>query len=554
MLVFMLVPHPPSSSTDAFGPVNMIPAFLEGRVMEASVAPSTLPALLDFPFHTLAAIQAAEKRGELQSGVFDQFIAWLDSGVVEVSACFSGIGGWEIALHLLDEAARQSGFRRTDASAFKINAACDKKKSAQLLLLQLSGTPRPQHIFEDVCDRMSRSAREVVERTEAEFLNQGLDGLFDELMNFLTTIGPQRLFENRRARCIVHKQECACSQRAGPAHVRIHCASNICKDVSFMNQRRPGNDGKTAKALAVWICERQYHQEDLIVTECTAKFDVNTFHQTLGHWYHVHTLCVGPEHLGWWTNRRRRFCILAHKQGALQLHAPWEKFFATFGRGRPAESEQGGMFYAAPADLVNDRIGKQARRRRKAAEIGDLAMTGTQDAMRQLYECLYLESVGHDRAELMKLSRRELSHLTRIELESRGRDVIVDLEQTPNRCRGMTPAVPVLLAKHNIYSFRKRRSLLPEEALLSHGFHMLDVNSHFYSPWDASISDLPVTPAKDLVGNTVNLHVVSSLLAFIFAHAKQRTQNLDKGPHVVIRKSEERERSRSCGSRTGGLQ
>ena len=93
--------------------------------------------------------------------------------------------------------------------------------------------------------------------------------------------------------------------------------------------------------------ERRSRREHLVITECTEDFPVELLIELLGHVYKIESFILGPEMLGWWVTRRRRFCVLVLLLafgGRIVLRQSVGDTVGTFKKVRPTDSEQADMF------------------------------------------------------------------------------------------------------------------------------------------------------------------------------------------------------------------
>ena len=90
---------------------------------------------------------------------------------------------------------------------------------------------------------------------------------------------------------------------------------------------------------------------------------------------------------------------------------------------------------------------------------------------------------------------------------------IIDLDQTPS----FKPArydMPTLTIRFLYWSLRCNRAMLGDEALLSQGLPVVPGIAAWSPPWGNAWRGLSEQQKFDLAGNTINLKVLMSLLAF----------------------------------------
>ena len=119
----------------------------------------------------------------------------------------------------------------------------------------------------------------------------------------------------RHAFCRRHREFC----RVAPLENRredllyVHCAGVVCVDWSCRGKQR-GWGGPSAAAFSQWLVERLLADEDIIIVECTPRFDVDLgLRRSLGHKYDVHPLVFSPDDLGFPLRRQRLYALLLRR-------------------------------------------------------------------------------------------------------------------------------------------------------------------------------------------------------------------------------------------------
>ena len=107
---------------------------------------------------------------------------------------------------------------------------------------------------------------------------------------------------------------------------------------------------------------------------------------------------------------------------------------------------------------------------------------------------------------------------------------------------GCIGSVPCLPSHFMIWSLREGRLMLAKEALLVQGIPVYDVGdcpALFETPWLDVFDKFSEAKKKDLVGNTIHLEVIGSILAWVLGNAVPVSQ-LGQGcagsevPHDVL--------------------
>ena len=137
----------------------------------------------------------------------------------------------------------------------------------------------------------------------------------------------------------------------------LHIAGVTCKDWSAMNRHRLRFGGPSGRPLLTWVHERKWTGETMILIENVASFQVQPLLEILDTHFLALDLLFGPEGLGWWSARKRRFMVLLKKGWCLtETEAHFRKLFT---RERPTDGKRSHMFFCAPGDVV-----QEAKRRR----------------------------------------------------------------------------------------------------------------------------------------------------------------------------------------------
>eukprot|EP00974_Lingulodinium_polyedra_P018283 1767853-Lingulodinium_polyedra.AAC.1 len=167
------------------------------------------------------------------------------------------------------------------------------------------------------------------------------------------------------------------------------CIAGVtCKDFSRMNKNRQGVLGPSGRILLLFIFEIRRVRYDLVITECTPLQDLAPFETLLGKFYTIESFLWGPEQLGWWVARKRRFTIFWLKEeygGKLKPTFPMEMVVSLFMQSRPT-ARDGAMFAMAstpsearqrvtstPGAAAASGLEKPACRRRGLSEVSQLA-------------------------------------------------------------------------------------------------------------------------------------------------------------------------------------
>ena len=139
----------------------------------------------------------------------------------------------------------------------------------------------------------------------------------DEMMRRLDTVMKHEHFDlGQKAWCYKCKQQCF-------VHCTGHVVSEECTTVSIAGTTctswsAMGKKGKwlatSALPFIVWAYETLAVQPDIIIHECTPRFDFGVMVGIFGLLYIVQSFTFTPVELGWPANRPRRWTICFHRR------------------------------------------------------------------------------------------------------------------------------------------------------------------------------------------------------------------------------------------------
>lgn len=253
----------------------------------------------------------------------------------------------------------------------------------------------------------------------------------------------------------------------------LYFAGMTCKDVSQMNRQRLGILGASGRPLLTFLWELRYKRPAIVFTECTVLQDIEFLQREVGFIYELFTVVLSPSDLGWWVDRRRRFCILVLRGGPYTMEsAYWQNFGSVFHKCRPEVPERGDMFFAAPPEHIDEDL--QCRTEQAAAAAGLTRPStwpetlGTSWQTRVvLAERIFFRRVhGIPEIELQTLPTDQLSTISQ-HLGDYG--AIMDLTQNPSHTFTHSGAIPCILSKARLYSMRRKRLMLGKEMFLAQG-------------------------------------------------------------------------------------
>ena len=319
-----------------------------------------------------------------------------------------------------------------------------------------------------------------------------------------------------------------------------------CTDFSLFNKTRQGVCGPSGKVLLTFLCELRWQIYDVVILECVPQLDLEFIRRYVSDQYEIDHIVWGPEDAGWLATRPRIFVVLTARHGKLRLRADLSVFGQIMRRKRPSTTCASAMWWAAePNSEVVKKAWQDERRRAERVQVpcleeretdGNLSEKAWEEALHpskatrlQLYRCQFLESCGYELPDLEALERAELVSLVRHELKKKARaaDVceICDLDQAPNFAK-LRDSLPTLVGHSSLWSLRQRRLLTGDETLLSQGLPLLEGIADWRVPMGRKLQGLSEKDKKELAGNTINLAVLMSLVAFVGRVAEPRSMSV----------------------------
>ena len=363
----------PANSLEPCSEVSISGPLLLKPLDCANVAPDSLRELMRWPRTNLQA--TSQSIFPLIRNVAE----WLSRGIGLITS-YSGIGCPELASIILQRGVTEMEHGiHSDAEAgrpgpsdpgFIMIESCEHKKTVQTVLLQhdLHG---PAHLFEDINSQVPPGVAAVLDRIEAQKSmspKQKVEAFVAMKKVLFEVESTGRLFRKGRSRyCLRHR--CLCQLADIPQDVAqhgvvIHIAGLTCVDFSKRKIGAKGMRGPSGCAFLCWAFQRRAVGESIIIIENVPSFDTECLMSILGSIYHLKAQFVlGPEALGWWVSRPRKFLILVHKQAQLVSEMDPSTLQSLFLRKRPLSGPRGDMFFAAPTKYINAekarRLGKK---------------------------------------------------------------------------------------------------------------------------------------------------------------------------------------------------
>ena len=263
----------------------------------------------------------------------------------------------------------------------------------------------------------------------------------------------------------------------------MHVAGVICKDWSSMG-KGGAFTGDSLLCFVHWVRERLVHMEDIVIAECTARFDWKTIQQLFAGVYELTPLRINPAKIGFPVSRPRLYMVML-KVGAKQWSSKVKSsggaeklFYKLFGC---KATMPGSDHWRADPELVQSALATEAAKRglpatRDGGKLGWLSLRSAAlyarapaplCMSRSVIVMCVLARPWHAR-HLLPTSKRE--YLKMYEaiakdagLQDRG---ICNLVQRPQFCNHVMEHVPTLLQQSYLWSMGHKRALLPQDSCL----------------------------------------------------------------------------------------
>lgn len=395
-------------------------------------------------------------------------------GGVQVNTDYSGFGGPEIALHTL-QLALSTGTGGITTNDILFWRGSDLLESRRKMLLAGSDKSSPRHVFGDILMRASfrtrKALRRIHEEAETKFEEKLAAGLSNQehmaeevgqwMMGQLVMLMRPTVFNlaaraycfRCKGRCRVHGPERQTNGR--PALTRMAIAGTTCTSWSQMGACSRWM-AQSALPFFVWAFETLAWGPDLIVHECTPRFDVATLELIFGMLYLIVSFVISPTSLGWPAMRPRRFTILVHRERRV---APREMSAAIFSSlfFRKCMLD-GHVFWCASYTAVVKYLCEKAEA---------LHLPHTQEGSGLLWPARTLLKQG--------FHQRLLGYEKMCLRMGRAKKFIVNLHQSPSFTKSVTKMMPTLMTNTSLmWSMVHERCLLPLEHLVAMGIPILD--------------------------------------------------------------------------------
>ena len=459
----------------------------------------------------------------LTEGSFDRFVQHIRGGI-DLTTAFSGAGGDAIGVLLLatatalnDDDALAAGERHSQVTFL---TATDKRKVCRRILTGYRDGMRPHHVFGDYCDRIPQGVRRALALVQPEVGGEceNYSNQFEVMAEILNHCSPHLFCDGAQGKCDVHNGNCPLYP---PQHgkLSIHWAGTICIDLSVMGSQS-GPCGPYSKLFLLWVHERRKRQETLLIHECTPAFPESLLLRFLGDIYAARSIIFGPEDLGWWVQRPRKFTFLLHKERTTFAN-DISSFGPTFFRHKNRDCERGDMFFCTDDTWVTEAFKKmraeamryeERRQQNPSSKFCHAVQDAAKRRVRRMSkeDATWIDLLGNGNMNRLRNYRQAekqiesdlvvgvLSSMETVSVEIASEldhyakagivPQVVNLVQNFGSKGGssLTSGVPTLLTRSKLWSMRKHRLMMGCEAMLCQGIPIVQVPSAFPAPFDSS--------------------------------------------------------------------
>lgn len=389
--------------------------------------PTSAAELLDYP-RSLAQLFLRDREFVLPAlrtvplSGHEAAMSFLGRGV-KLYTRYSGIGMAEIACHgyqraLAQELERQG--RAFDWFGFSSAQAWDIKPSARRILMDLDERVQPAHVFGNMLGMLPQK---VIDTIEGLLLAAGecRDAFLADLHDLFREIEKRSIDRRDYAFCYKHGRRCDLGLGRGYFDgLRVCIAGVTCKDFSTMNSARQGVLGPSGVPLMTFILDVRRNRYDILVTECTPLQDLKPFEVFLSELYTWETFLLGPEDLGSWATRRRRFVAfwLRPDHGGKAAPALSMSSLLPLIRRRRPDAKHNNMFAMAPASyvaLARSEMLRSSGSHTSAASMHhwEACLGPTKQARLQIQRQVFLERHDMAKSDVQRLTPEELCKMVR---------------------------------------------------------------------------------------------------------------------------------------------
>lgn len=346
--------------------------FRRGLTTRSELGPSSIEETLSWPQMIVDVLQQNPRLSE-------RFFKHVGKSPVQVVTQFSGMGGPEMGLGLLEKAIHAQGTSHAGSRIFRMVSAEDHKALCQSVLCSsLDVSCRPEHVFGDIMAKLPENIRRMIElATPAKNMSdEDSQACFEAVVEVFDSV---EYNDDMRSHCMIHNADCLVFARSDGDDdaVTVLWAGPPCVDESIMGCRS-GHLGPMSSLVVAFCKEVRQRRCKLVFHECTSEFSPDILVHLLGDVYQVHcSFICGPEDFGWWANRPRRFTILVLRSAGCIIE-DISQFKELLWRARSPDCKRGAMFFCAPDSVV----------RTMKYEMAPMMFTGDDEQEPSCVQCL----------------------------------------------------------------------------------------------------------------------------------------------------------------------
>eukprot|EP00439_Symbiodinium_sp_Y106_P034529 s571_g4.t1 len=480
----------------------------------------------------------------LQNHSLDQVLARNIQDGIRISTDYSGMGTGEEAMRQLCLVCWQHTGGQPEAEhlgeKFFCQRATDVDAFCRHVLMHHDELFRPRCLFGDIVERMPDHCKDAISKRlkreqasdksggnqrKRKHSDSGREAVPQHVQlsegRMLIRNAAQLLLANHhpkkdwRATCYAHGKHKCCLNATAPqdfAGISINITGFTCVDWSVFGSKCKWH-GDAALPWCQWVTERIRCQEDVILCECTPSFDHQLLRELLQGTHDMETLLVGPDILGEPVLRTRLFMVLLKRSSmawddATQSAGVQARFESIFGHTTVMSVLE--KFRATGSD-----VDAYLKALAKSKHMPETSRSGKAWSWIHLCSAAQRASVKEHRDALERHVSSEVELETKKNL-GKGSEWICNLRQTPEHVPALWRRVPTLMRKSLLYVFGLRRVGLPLESLELQGWNVFGSRASHGSLTDC-LRCLPSSQAMSLSGNGMHLHVLGSLMFFIFS-------------------------------------
>ena len=372
---------------------------------------------------------------------------------------------------------------------------------------------------------VGRQAKQASKRaSEKKYLAEAKKLILDEDPAVCTQW--QSWCKKHKAMCHVHK-----FKGTGRGHIRMSIAGITCVDWSSRGIKK-GTLGKSCMAFTAYMREVIHTLPDVVLLECVRQYQEGDAILMLEHNYHYTGLVFSPSEIGLPIERYRKFMVFLLRSGSGK-ELKWKEglqlcrgtFLAAFGRTKACN---GHVFMdGTPDHCVSNAIAQKAAHKFMPPRDQFGRLWTFRDFLTEKTGCRIdkYERILQSACSAKSSGRAD----DMAETESGDEDasapgslgswpVFCDISQEPGFA-DIVANVPAFTRRNRIWSLEHNRHLLLEEAMEVMGVPaiMPAQTLGLTAPWPESKEELSESKVRALLGNSMQLTAIATVIVYILA-------------------------------------